>query len=52
MVGGRVDQCEGNEEGLNCNVYEYYCDGDERKYEIIPCPYGCVDGACFVLVKT
>jgi len=41
--GGYTNECEGD----NCYVYEYYCDGDSKAYEIIACENGCENGACF-----
>lgn len=32
--------------GEDCYVSEYFCDGDIKTNEIIPCPNGCFDGAC------
>lgn len=38
--GSFANECE----GVSCYVYEYFCDGDDRKYEIIPTPQGCANG--------
>lgn len=45
--GGGTDVCE-TEFTTNgrCYVSEYYCEGDSKKNEIIPCPNGCKNGAC------
>jgi len=32
--------------GAGCSVYEYYCDGEIRAWEIMSCPNGCSEGAC------
>tara|TARA_Y100000310_G_scaffold256898_1_gene264824 strand:+ start:90 stop:842 length:753 start_codon:yes stop_codon:yes gene_type:complete len=45
--GGATTSCE--TEFVNsgrCFVSEYYCDGDSKRNEIIPCPNGCSEGAC------
>jgi|AP45_3_1055517.scaffolds.fasta_scaffold51476_1 hypothetical protein len=45
--GGGTANCE--TEFVNsgkCFVSEYYCDGDWKRNEIIPCPNGCSEGAC------
>lgn len=38
--GGFTDICSGE----NCYTYEYYCQGDDRLYKIIPSPKGCENG--------
>jgi len=45
--GGYTDKCDENsaKEG-KCFVYEYYCDGDQKQNEILPCSNGCINGAC------
>ena len=40
--GAYTPSCEGE----NCYVYEYYCEGDNKQYEIIKCESGCLNGAC------
>jgi len=45
--GGGSNECEA--EFINsgrCYVNEYYCEGDSKKNEVIPCPNGCKEGAC------
>jgi hypothetical protein len=39
--GGFVPECK----GPNCYVYEYFCNNDDRDYQIIPSPNGCLNGA-------
>lgn len=39
---GSTNKCSGNE----CYVGEYFCDGEVKNLENIPCPSGCLDGAC------
>ena len=34
-----------NSESVGCYVYEYYCEGDSKRYETIPCD-SCVGGRC------
>lgn len=41
-TGAVADHCV----GWQCSVYELYCDGNEAVWEYVPCPSGCVDGAC------
>jgi hypothetical protein len=40
--GGYTQDCEGE----NCYVYEYFCDGDQKVNEIIPCSNSCSNGRC------
>ena len=42
LDGGYTNECNGE----NCYVYEYYCNGDNKENEIIPCSNGCINGAC------
>ena len=42
LEGGYGPDCSGE----GCYVYEYYCEGDQKKYEIIRCPNGCSEGEC------
>ena len=45
--GGGTDKCETEfTNNGRCYVSEYYCEGDSKKNEIIPCPNGCSEGAC------
>ena len=39
---GLTDECSGE----GCSVYEYYCNGEERAIEIIPCSNGCKNRVC------
>lgn len=40
--GSLTNECSGRD----CSVWEYYCDGNLKEHEIIPCPNGCLEGAC------
>jgi len=42
LDGGYGPDCSGE----GCYIYEYYCEGDLKKYKIISCDNGCRDGAC------
>ena len=45
--GGGTNKCETEfTNNGRCYVSEYYCEGDSKKNEIIPCPNGCSEGAC------
>lgn len=50
--GSGKDDCYINEamtsdcSGSGCSVYEYYCDGETRAWEVVPCAKGCKDGVC------
>lgn len=45
--GGGTDSCKVKETtNGTCYVSEYFCQGDVKKNEIIPCSGGCQNGAC------
>jgi len=47
MCARHNDLCDQDSDEL----YEKYCEGDEMKFEVIPCKYGCENGACLQFIE-